>query len=88
MKDGTCWRYAYMCRMDHTQIGHSDSSSEECPMCRDKATIRELVEALKDAQSVLWMAEKWADGGSAIERESVSEVVGKVRKALTNEGRG
>ena len=47
-----------------------------------KERARRMEGALKDAQSVLWMAEKWADGGGATKRENVSEVVGKVGKAL------
>lgn len=26
--------YPHMCRMDHEEIGHRDSSEERCPMCR------------------------------------------------------
>lgn len=26
--------YPHMCRMDHIEIGHRDSSEERCPMCR------------------------------------------------------
>ena len=26
--------YPHMCRMDHEEIGHSDSNNERCPVCR------------------------------------------------------
>lgn len=26
--------YPHMCRMDHEEIGHRDSNSERCPVCR------------------------------------------------------
>ena len=48
------YKYAHMCRLDHDQIGHNDSSSEMCPLCRaidELATLKaqrdELLEALK-----------------------------------------
>lgn len=40
--------YPHMCRMDHVQIGHSDSEHEQCPLCRVIGALeaaRESVEA-------------------------------------------
>jgi len=57
----------------------------------NQATIRELVEALEEAQCVLWMAEKWAEGGSHEERQMVSVIMEKVVASIakaTKEGRG
>ncbi len=31
--------YPHMCRMDHVEIGHSDNSSEMCPLCRAIAEV-------------------------------------------------
>lgn len=31
-----------MCRDGHVEIGHNDSSSEMCPLCRAKNEIEEL----------------------------------------------
>jgi hypothetical protein len=28
--------YAQMCRDDHVEIGHNDSSQERCPVCRER----------------------------------------------------
>jgi hypothetical protein len=34
--------YAHMCRDDHIQIGHNDSSCELCPLCRANNEIERL----------------------------------------------
>ena len=31
--------YAHMCRDGHVQIGHNDSSSELCPLCRVQSAL-------------------------------------------------
>lgn len=40
--------YPHMCRMDHVEIGHRDSSEERCPLCR----------AIDDRDAALARAEK------------------------------
>lgn len=40
-------RYPHMCRDGHVEIGHADSSSEQCPLCRVIAERDALRAALK-----------------------------------------
>lgn len=42
--------YPHMCRMDHVEIGHADSSEERCPLCRaidDTDYVRNQLSALQ-----------------------------------------
>ncbi len=43
--------YAHMCRDGHAQIGHSDSSHEQCPLCRAMAALQTIAE-LPDGDDV------------------------------------
>lgn len=44
--------YPHMCRMDHLQIGHSDSEHERCPLCR----------ALDALSYIVWVKDCGIDG--------------------------
>lgn len=41
------WVYPHMCRDGHVEIGHADSSSEMCPLCRSEAKLARVVEILE-----------------------------------------
>lgn len=40
--------YAHMCRDDHIQIGHNDSNSEQCPLCRIIGLLRRIEDEWDD----------------------------------------
>lgn len=42
--------YPHMCRIDHQEIGHSDSDHEQCPLCRANDHIEELEAALEASE--------------------------------------
>jgi hypothetical protein len=44
-----------MCRVDHIEIGHNDSSEDRCPLCRCIDERDELREVLGDI--LYWMEE-------------------------------
>lgn len=46
-------QYAHMCRMDHTQIAHNDSETEQCPLCDALDDVHVLREALQATQDEL-----------------------------------
>lgn len=43
--------YPHMCRDEHVEIGHSDNSSEQCPLCRANVVSYNLKEQLAEAQA-------------------------------------
>lgn len=45
--------YPHMCRDDHQQIGHSDSESERCPLCRANDQIAALREQIAEMEGEL-----------------------------------
>jgi hypothetical protein len=49
----TRWRYPHMCRDEHAEIGHADSSSEMCPLCREKARAHAAEAALSTLQAAV-----------------------------------
>lgn len=57
-------RYAHMCRDEHQEIGHNDSSSEMCPLCRAIAERDEARRERDEARATLggWL-EANAPGG-------------------------
>lgn len=61
--------YSHMCRDEHAQIGHDDSSSERCPLCRAMDALHRLV-YFDRAES------KWR--GCRIEDQDVTDIVGHV----------
>ena len=40
--------YPHMCRDDHPEIGHRDSSEELCPLCRVLNALEHVTELLVD----------------------------------------
>lgn len=36
--------HAHMCRDDHVEIGHNDSESEQCPLCRVCNALIEIIQ--------------------------------------------
>lgn len=53
--------YAHMCRDGHDQIGHNDSSSEMCPMCRAIAALQKISDEGNDGQIDGYQAADTAD---------------------------
>ena len=44
--------YAHICRDDHIQIGHNDSSDEMCPLCRALNLLRRVEDEWSDGQYI------------------------------------
>jgi hypothetical protein len=43
--------YAHMCRDDHVQIGHNDSTEERCPVCRERDRADAAEDKLKEVEN-------------------------------------
>jgi len=88
--------YPHMCRDGHPEIGHSDNSSEMCPLCRARADVAErdklLAEVRRQADQ---LGERYRIAAAGPGREftaalvcgigdKVSEVVAELVEALRN----
>ena len=54
--------YAHMCRDEHVQVGHNDSESERCPVCRERDRA-EQAEQARDAAHAALREVEWVGSG-------------------------
>lgn len=53
-------RYPHMCRDEHQQIGHADSSHEMCPLCRANSQLSTLQQDVRPLVELLQKAAKFS----------------------------
>ena len=75
--------YPHMCRSDHVEIGHADSSSEICPLCRAHDRIAELEDRIESAKS--FVRSCMARGEKTMPLSAVLMMLGGSRKITVEE---
>lgn len=65
--------YAHMCRDDHVQIGHNDSTHERCPMCRLRDTLDHLHMHAVEGPTAAWVMIPKVEYEQAMERAGFSK---------------